>query len=291
MRSSLFALQGPMIVARELGFFRAEGLPDPEYLPAGSSTRQTADLLGGRIDVAVTAADNVIGLQLEGRPVRIFHVADLGIDQYAVAGRGIADWADVRGRAIGVDSATSGYAYVLYRLLEDHGISRSDVEIVELGGPDGRLPALVDGAVAVGLLNPGMTARARQAGLGVLGAAADRFPEYPNLVFAATEARLDAEPASYAAYARAIDAAVRWVDDPEHAELASELIGRERGLDLDAARRLHAEERRLRRVTAPDGAATRRGLAVVAELREEYAGVSLPPESFATPGLLARGAS
>src|SRR5690606_36356361 len=105
------------------------------------------------------------------------------------------------------------------------------------------------------------------------------------------EARLDAEPASYAAYSRAIDAAVRWVDDPEHAELASELVGRERGLDLDAARRLHAEERRLRRGTAPDGAATRRGLAVVAALRGEYAGVSLPPESCATPGLLARGAS
>lgn len=277
-----------MIVARELGLFPREGLSEPEYVSTRSSTEQFRDLVSGDIDVAATAADNAIAAQLRGDPVRIFHVADIGLDQFAVAGRGVSTWGDVRGRAIGVDSSSSGYAYILYRMLADHGIATTAVEIVELGGPESRYAALADGSVAVGMLNPFLAERARRAGLTVLGAGAERFPDYPNLVFAATEARLAADPSGFAAYTRAIDEAVRWIGDERNAEEAIRLIGDARGLDPVAARELYTDEQRLRRVAAPDGAGVRRSLAVVAGLREEFTGESLAPEVFATAGLLAR---
>jgi len=288
MRTSLFALQAPVIVARDLGSFAREGIPETEYRRVRNSVEQLAALAAGDDDVALTAADNLIEAQLEGRGLRLFHVADLGLDQFAVAGAGVTAWEDVRGRAIGVDSPTSGYAYVLYRLLADHGIARDEVEVVPLGGPDGRFAGLADGSIAVGMLNPFFTERARRAGLPVLASGGERFPAYPNLAFAASETRLAAEPALFAAYARAIDAALAWVGDDANTDEAVRLVAAARDVDEDAARGLLTSERSLRLVAAPDGAAVRRALETVAALRGEFTGRTLAPEEFATAEVLAR---
>jgi len=288
MRTSLFALQAPVIAAHELGLFAREGVPEHEHVRARGSVEQLAALESGDVDVAITAADNLFEAQLDGRGLRIFHVADLGLDQFAVAGAGVGTWEDVRHRAIGVDSATSGYAYVLYRLLADHGISRDEVEIAPLGGPDARFAALADGTIAAGMLNPYFTAHARGAGLAVLAAGGDRFPDYPNLTFAARERRLADEPEAFAAYARAITAGIAWVEDDAHADEAVRLVGAARGIDETAARGLYESERRLRRVATPDGAAVRRALETVGALRGEFTGRTLAAEDVAAAQLLAR---
>lgn len=54
----------------------------------------------------------------------------------SLAGRaGIASIADFHGGRLGVDAPDSGFAFVLYRMLRDHGLERSvDYEVVSLGG-------------------------------------------------------------------------------------------------------------------------------------------------------------
>ncbi len=283
IRASVFVLQTPLLAARDEGFFADEGL-DVSFERTDSSTAQRDRLTGGHVDVIQTAADNLIGPVIAGTAdVRIFHVADLGLDQMVVARQGIEFWEALRGGRVAVDSASSGYAFVLYRMLEEQGIAAQEYEAVAVGGPGPRFEHLCNGTVDVGLLNPHMAALARARGLTVLARCADSFPGYPNLVLGAAADAVRERGAALAAFGRAVDRGVRWAHDPGNAGRAIELIAADRSCGEDEARRAYESERALRAVADPTPVQVRDGLDMVVRLRERMGGGYLPVEGYYAP--------
>lgn len=281
---STFALQLPLLATLHAGFVRDEGL-EVNYVAARGSQAQLAALLAGDLDVAHTAADNVIGRAVDapGR-IRICHVATLGNDQLAVAAPGITTWEDVRGRSVGVDAADSGYAFVLYRMLEDRGIERDAYAVAAVGGPGDRIEGLLEGDLAIGLLNPHVASRAEQAGCRVLGKAADHVPGYPNLL-SAIGPSLDGPIA--VAYSRALARGVRWADDPVNRDAAIGLLVRDRDCTEDVAARVYESEADLREVGCPTAEQAIASLETVATLRHEMTGVYAGPNDYLATELMA----
>ena len=287
MITSVFALQSPLLAARDQGFFASEGI-NIQYVRTRSSREQSAALLSGEVDVVQTAADNVVALATQRlNQARVFHVADLGIDQFALGSKSVSRLEDLRGRRVGVDAADSGYAFVLYKLLEDHGVGPGEYEVIEIGGPGGRYSSLLEGSSDIGLLNPHFADEAVSAGLPVLAECADRFPLYPNLVFAATPEVDGDRHDELVAYARAISAAVRWVNEPANTEQTIDLIQAESGINRDKARMLYEKERELSTGIRPDAAATRASLQVITELRNDMTGQLVPVDDFVFPWVIA----
>jgi NitT/TauT family transport system substrate-binding protein len=283
IRTSVFVLQTPLLAAVAEGFFADEGVQVSFERTTGSDA-QRRQLASGDIDVIQTAADNAIGPVVTGTAdLRIFHVADLGIDQMVVAREGIESWEALRGGRVAVDSAGSGYAYVVYSMLDERGIAPGEYEALSVGGPGPRFEHLCNGTADVGLLNPHMAARARDRGLSVLARCADSFPGYPNLTLAATETTVRDRRPELAGFGRAVDRGVRWAHDPANAGRAIELLMADRSCGEGEARELYESERALRAVPHPTPEQVRDGLDLVTRLRERMGGGYLPVDAYYSP--------
>lgn len=254
------------------GFFAAESL-DVAVAQAKSSTTQIRGLLDGECELAHTAADNVMAHVDAGRTdLVLVLVAELGIGQKLIARADVASIASLAGRTVGVDSETSGYALVLYRMLADAGLARDDYRVLAVGGTAQRAAALDDGRIDAALLGLPFDERAAAAGHRVLAAAAASFPGYPAVSVAArrTWAREHADAARR--YCRALLAGLRWAAEPRNRDAAIELLGADAACDRASATTLYESERAQRERVAPTVGEMREALSRVVALRRTLTG-------------------
>jgi ABC-type nitrate/sulfonate/bicarbonate transport system substrate-binding protein len=158
-------------VARRTGVLDRCGLAVHER-PVPSSPAQFTALADGSLDAALTSPDNVVAYRflpdnpLGGtRDVRIVAAVDRGLGLALYAAAGAPDIAALRGQVVGVDVAASGFAFVLFELLDRAGLGRDDYQLAELGSTPKRLDALLDGRCAATMLNAGNDLKADDAGL------------------------------------------------------------------------------------------------------------------------------
>lgn len=262
---SVFVRSLPLLAAAErIGFDQL----DVKFKVAANSTEQLAELASGDVDVAFTAADNIVkeALFAPGR-LLVFQVATIGLDQFAVAASDVNSFDDVRGRDVGVDATDSGYALPLYALLAEHGLAAGDYRPVPVGGPWHRLKGLTTGELAVGLLNPGLTDRARTIGLSVLAVAAEHFPDYPNLVASTSTSTVNTRGDDLVAFGLSLAEGVRWTEDSANRDAAIDLLAAERRVPQAVAARLYDAEAACREVVLPDLPGARSSLSTVIRLR------------------------
>src|SRR5262245_64763837 len=60
----------------------------------------------------------------------------------------ISTYAALKGKTVGVDAATTGFAFILYKLAALNGLSASDYKVERLGGTPARVQALMEGKIA-----------------------------------------------------------------------------------------------------------------------------------------------
>jgi ABC-type nitrate/sulfonate/bicarbonate transport system substrate-binding protein len=141
----------PLWVGKEKGFFVAQDL-DVNITPTPNSVFQMQNLAAGKFDIAFTTVDNVVAYQ-EGqgeaelpKPPDFF--AFMGAQYGAVrlvSRPEIKTIAELKGRKLAVDAATTGYAFVLRKILQVNGVNEGDYEIERLGGTAARAEALMQG--------------------------------------------------------------------------------------------------------------------------------------------------
>lgn len=208
IRLLTFSRAPALDAAERQGRFAAEGL-ELEASRAVNSTHQLAALMAGECEIVHTAADNVLARTDAGeRDLRIYLVADLGVDLRLIA-RGVASVPELAGKRLGVDSPTSGHALLLYALLQRAGVRRGDHEAVALGSSVQRAAALRDGRVAAALLSPPHDAVAIADGGVVLAECAREFPRHPGLTVAARSSWAAANDGALVGYLRALIAGQR----------------------------------------------------------------------------------
>lgn len=141
----------PLWVGQEKGFFTANGV-EVKITPTPNSIFQMQNLAAGKFDIAFTTIDNVIAYQ-EGqgeaelpKPPDFF--AFMGAQYGAVrlvSRPEIKTIAELKGKKLAVDAATTGYAFVLRKILLVNGLKEGDYEIERLGGTAARAEALMQG--------------------------------------------------------------------------------------------------------------------------------------------------
>jgi ABC-type nitrate/sulfonate/bicarbonate transport system substrate-binding protein len=222
----------PIWVAQEKGFFARHGVR-VNITPTPNSVFQLTNLIDGRFDVAMTAVDNVIAYmegQGEGRPERtpdlaVFIGGDNGFLRLVTVPE-VARFEDLRGKELSVDALTTGYAFVLRKLLQQNGLRDEDVRHVRAGGVMQRFEALMNRQHAGTMLISPFEALAEARGFRVLADAATAFGHYQGLVGAARREWLASHKAEAIGYIRGTMDALAWLYDAANRAEAQEILRR-----------------------------------------------------------------
>ena len=162
----------PIYVAQRQGFFAKHGVDiNLRYTP--NSVYLMTGLIEGRFDIATSSIDNLVAYQ-EGQgeaPVKVQPdlVAFMGLENgflNLVAIPEVKSVGELRGKDLGVDALTTGFAFVLREMVEKAGLNDSDVKYVGAGGTPLRYAALLERKFAATLLASPFDLQAEAKGAG-----------------------------------------------------------------------------------------------------------------------------
>lgn len=227
----------PLYVGEEKRIFTQHGL-DLELVHTRNSREQIRGILEGKWDLCHTAADNVLAY-VEGEKADLFIFMGVSRGSLSVCVRPeISGFADLRGKKLGVDALTTGYAFVLQKILKENGVHPGDYELVSVGNTQLRYEALKRGDVAAVLLTPPENGRAEQEGMRLLAVSEQYLPEYQGSVGAATRAWAAAHEEALVRYIRAYRACLEWVFAEENREEGVAILAHREKLPAELARQM-----------------------------------------------------
>ena len=193
---------------------------------------QAANLVSGKFQMGCTAADNVVAYQEGAGEVELDREPDLfmimgatQIEVSFVVRPEIESYDDVKGKTLALDALATGFAFALYRMLDDAGITTGEVEMVSVGSTPSRWEAVQKGVHAGTLLIEPFTGMARAAGFRVLGSTLD-FENYPGQVITAGRAWAAQNRATLVAFIQGHLDALDWVMDPANRREAADMLAR-----------------------------------------------------------------
>ena len=234
----------PTTLARELGFYRDEGI-DVELQDFAGGAKALQALVGGSADVVSGFYDHTIQMAAEGREmiafVTMLRFPGLVLVTSPQAAATVTTIADLKGRIAGVTSAGSSSQMLLTYLLQRHGVAADAVSITSIGSAASAVAALEHGKVDAGMLaEPAFTiARRRHPGVRLLAdlrtadgvKAAIGADTYPASVFYAQGEWLRANRDTAARLARAVVRTLEWMHSHTPEEIAQQTPKTMRGED------------------------------------------------------------
>jgi ABC-type nitrate/sulfonate/bicarbonate transport system substrate-binding protein len=271
----------PLFAAQANGFFAGRGFAIDLH-NAPNSEEQRRGLAAGRYQIVHGAADQCVALVETGKADAVIVMGgDNGFNHLFVQPQ-IATLADLRGKTLAADVANTGWSFVLYKMLRQHGLERSDYTIKEVGAPFRRFEAMRDDkTVVAAILNPPFAIHAAHAGLKdmgpVVGAIGPYLGTVPYVLRAWARANADILTAYLAGYLEGL----RWLLDPAHKDAAATLCAERLRLPPDIAARVCEIACDPVHGLARDGQLDRAGLKTVLALRAEFEGGTIaPPERY-----------
>ena len=267
----------PLWVGKEKGFFVARDL-DVDIVPTPNSVFQMQGLAAGKFDIAFSTVDNVVAYQegqgeapLAGPPdFFVFMGGQYGAVRL-VARPGIAAIADLKGRKLAVDAATTGYAFVLRKLLQQGGLGESDYELEKLGGTAARAEALMAGKTDATILTSPLEIVPEARGFRRLANAVDAIGPYQAVSGVARRAWARENADALVGFIRAYVDAGEWLRKRENRAEAVAIYRR----NLPQATEESAQRAWDVLLTGPEGlqrraALSREGVDTVLRLRSEF---------------------
>jgi ABC-type nitrate/sulfonate/bicarbonate transport system substrate-binding protein len=221
----------PIWAAQQQGYFANNSVEVRLTLTPGSEY-QLKSLIEGKFDLAMTAIDNVIAYD-EGQGEASISAAPnlvvvMGGDSgflHLVTVPEVTSLAALKGKALTVDARTTGYAFVLEKMLQLGGLREGEYELVKVGGVLARFEDLMQGNHAGTLLLSPFEVSAEARGFHVLGSAIDAFGGHYQGLVAATRRDWAKEHASeLIGYIRGYIAGLGWLYDPSNKDAAIALL-------------------------------------------------------------------
>ncbi len=222
----------PLWVAQEKGYFARRAL-EAQLTPTPSSVFQLTHLIAGEFDIAMTAMDNVIAYDegqgeapVPGRPdLFAFTGSDSGFLRLIVKPE-IRTYEDLRGKTLSVDALSTGYTFVLRKMLEANGLQPREYSLVPAGGVLERWQALLRGEHAGTLLVTPFELLAQDRGFRLLGNALDVLHRYQGVVGAARRSWAARNRDLLVEFIRAYREALAWLLAPENREEGIQILER-----------------------------------------------------------------
>ena len=221
----------PIWVAQDKAYFKDNGVTI-ELTPTPSSVFQLVGLIDGKFDIAITAIDNLIAYREgQGEEPRV------GPDLIAVMGGDhgflklvtvpeVKSFADLRGKTVSVDARTTGYAFVLFEILDRNGLREPDYTVERAGGVLQRFQALMEKKHAGTLLLSPFEVQAEAKGFHTLAVALRVLGQYQGLVAGVRESWAEKNRESLVGFIRAYAKAVEWLYDPANKDEALAIFGK-----------------------------------------------------------------
>jgi ABC-type nitrate/sulfonate/bicarbonate transport system substrate-binding protein len=212
----------PLWVGNDKGLFAAQGL-EVKITPTPNSVFQMQNMAAGKFDIAFSTIDNVIAYN-EGQgeaplPAPAEFFAFMG-GQYGavrlVAQPDIKTIADFKGKSLAVDAATTGYAFVMKKLLQQAGLAESDYTIEKLGGTAQRAEALMQGKTAGTILTSPLEIVPEARGFRRLANAVDAIGPYQAVLGVTRRDWAKANEKALVGFIRAYVQSLDWLADPAH---------------------------------------------------------------------------
>lgn len=243
----------PAYLARELGYFTAEGISvDIQDLPGGAKNIQA--MLGGSADLIGAVYEHTLWLAAENRPTRCFVLfidrPGLMLVVSPLAVKTVRTIADLKGKNVGVATPGSQSHFFVNYLLEKNKMSAEDVSAVGIGMGTAAVAAIERGKVDAAAVTGSAIAvlQRRHPGLVILanGFTAEGVKElfgltsYPTHGLLAPDAWLKANPGTAQKLARAVQKASRWIREQPPEKILEKLPAAYRmedaAADIDAIR-------------------------------------------------------
>jgi NitT/TauT family transport system substrate-binding protein len=145
----------PTTLARELGFYKDEGLAvDIQDFAGGSKALEA--LVGGSADVVSGFYDHTIQMAADGRElvafVAMLRFPGLVLTTSPQRAGDLTKIEDLKGRLAGVTAAGSSTQMLLTYLLKKHGVDPGTVSVVSIGNAATAIAALEHGKVDAGMM-------------------------------------------------------------------------------------------------------------------------------------------
>jgi len=216
----------PLYAALGAKFFEESGI-GVEVIHISSSKQQMKGLIDSEYDIIHTAADNVVAVHAEpdfaavSEKPRIFMGGDDGF-LTVYSSRSVGSFGQLRGKRVGFDSTTSGFAFVLKKILSMEGLEEGAYSEVVVGGTELRYRALFDGRIDLAIMTPPHDLLCSAAGFTRLADAARYLPKYQGVVGAAIPGSLPELFLSQ--YKAALVKGLLWLKDSGNKAAAIDII-------------------------------------------------------------------
>src|SRR5678815_412346 len=137
----------PVFIAHEKGFFERNGLK-AEIIRINSEPTTYQALISGDIDATSGAPTGLVQSNIQGVPVVSLGSWDNFVSYTVMTKDKIDDLAQLRGKKVGINRLGGKSSLILRVMLEDAGLNTSkDVTLLQLGGSQERLAALIRGGI------------------------------------------------------------------------------------------------------------------------------------------------
>src|SRR5258708_3214351 len=243
LRLGLFSPSLPHLVAIREGYYEERGVTvEQQRIPSSAALLRA--LRDGDLDVALTSPDNLANFRLNKAgdgPVdaRIIAAVDQAGSISLMGRPGIDAPGQVRLGTVGVDARKSGFAFLLYELLNSLGLAPDiDYRVLEAGGTPSRFEALLAGSFEATILNAGFDVRAQVEGGSLLIPTVDVIPDYLSTVLAARGDYLDQSPGPVSRFVSGFRQAMNYCLDPARRADCTDLVVSEWRVNPDAAARM-----------------------------------------------------
>ena len=220
----------PIFVGLKFGLFEAVGL-DIQLETTPSSIYQIENLVKGNFHVAGTAFDNVVAYREGQGPIAFDEppnfVAFMGatrIELSFVVSPDIGTYEDLKGCSIALDALATGFAFVLYDMMERAGLSIDDCNLVPVGATPKRWESVRSGEHVGTLTIEPFTSIAIANGFRVLQSSLNTMPNYQGGIFAANRAWAANNAEKIDSFIKGYLTSLEWTLDPNNYEEAKEIL-------------------------------------------------------------------
>ncbi len=209
---SVFSL--PVHIAQRHGQFARERLGLRQFFISGGADKMIDALNDGTVELTHVATPFLIQRALRGDDV-VAIAAEFNDPIYSLVARPeIKDFADLKGKLVGMADEAGPIAMSMNALLARHGLGPGDVRVRTISGTPQRLACLTRGGCeAVPLGQPQDVTAARE-GYRILGTSRDVAPPFLYTVTAARRDWASAHKDLVVRYVKALAAAFRFIRDP-----------------------------------------------------------------------------
>jgi len=216
----------PIWTAQEKGLFAKNGIAVKlSFTP--NSVEQIRNLMNGTYDLGTTAYDNVVAYQegqgeteLPMQPDLFAFMGGYSGSLRLVTQPNIKTYADLKGKTLGVDAATTGFAFILYKLAALNGLSSADYKVERLGGTPARVQAMMEGKIAGTMISSPSEILPESKGYTRLGDTTATFGPYQASVGVSRRSWAAKNGDPLVAFIRSYVAAMDWLQHPANKDEA-----------------------------------------------------------------------